>query len=410
MTLVLANHEHNELQIHFMRSVKDNTRKMEFFLLKTEAQNDQIIHQSNLASIMQISQPLKNTARIFKFDCISLICHKIEDYITNLLRNKKIISKEEITKIFKHVELINIYADEFLDKKEINDSEYQIKFQKLFAVPINPLDATKKLHDNSLKLQVLFIGVSDHTFKHALTSFNNLNCHLSYANDVLEAFNRISHEHFDLIILNYSTMPINGMSFNLAVKNQWGNKAPKIILIHYELISLNIENKFLPDKIIIESGELSSLLESFLVSEFSQFKKIHSQVVARVKHTISSIYFVEDDGNIRDLFGAVFEEKEDIVLFNEVTKKDPFERILQLMPNLIMCDIEVPNVDAVSLLKRIKAHEDLAAIPVVYFSGDPEQPLAAELVKHGALAVLDKTIILTSMFSELKKLGLEFQS
>lgn len=63
-----------------------------------------------------------------------------------------------------------------------------------------------------------------------------------------------------------------------------------------------------------------------------------------------------------------------------------------------------------ALLKRIKEHEELASTPVVFFSGDPEQPIAVELVKQGAMAVLDKTIILTSMIDELEKLGINLQS
>jgi CheY-like chemotaxis protein len=106
----------------------------------------------------------------------------------------------------------------------------------------------------------------------------------------------------------------------------------------------------------------------------------------------------------------VFSAEKKVVLYDELTKSDPYKRLTDVMPNLIICDIHVPGVDIINLMLKIKTSEELSRIPVVIFTGDPDQPIAAKLLKLGALAVLDKTIILTSMFEELEKLGLDLET
>jgi CheY-like chemotaxis protein len=204
--------------------------------------------------------------------------------------------------------------------------------------------------------------------------------------------------------------PINGISFSLAIKNQWNEKAPRIILLSSENVELKHEKKLQPDKVFVKSLSLPRDLQEYFDKELSSFVRSKATTQNLNKHLVKSVFIVEDDVNILELFLVVFTDKKDVVVFNEVTKWDPFERIAQLMPDLIICDIHVPNVDTKSLLLKIKTSEELREIPVVFFSGDPEQPIATELIRCGALAVLDKTIILTSMFDELEKLGIELHT
>jgi response regulator RpfG family c-di-GMP phosphodiesterase len=165
-----------------------------------------------------------------------------------------------------------------------------------------------------------------------------------------------------------------------------------------------------PDKILLKTLSLPEELNHYLKSEFRHFIKAQKTKTPNIKYNVKSIYFVEDDPNILELFLIVLSEKKDVVLFNEVTTSDPFKNIIQLMPNLIICDIHVPNVDTVRLLLKIKTSEELSKVPVVFFTGDPDQPIASELLRIGALAVLDKTIILTSMFDEFEKLGIQLKT
>ena len=161
---------------------------------------------------------------------------------------------------------------------------------------------------------------------------------------------------------------------------------------------------------LIKSVNLPQDLKKYVENEFQSSIKNKSFVKKEVRYHIQSIYFVEDEQSILDLFLMVFSAKKDVALFNDVTKSDPYHQMVMMRPDLIICDIHVPNVDIVNLMVKIKTSEELSKTPVVFFTGDPHQPLAATLLHLGALAILDKTIILTSMFEELERLGLDLNT
>jgi CheY-like chemotaxis protein/HPt (histidine-containing phosphotransfer) domain-containing protein len=400
-----------ELRIGFMQSAHEKLDNIEALVLSAEKKQNQETSKAVLKDILSILHSLKGTARSYKFDALAIITHKLEDFITELLNHNKIISSEELSKMLKFTDLLTSYCQQFLAHKSVDDADFQLRFQHLFSVTNLKKESTKRIILSNIKIQVLVVGINKTIMKQVYMGFTDINHDVSFAADPLEAFHRISQEKFDIIISSYVMDPIDGISFSLAVKNQWHEKAPKIVMLCTEKLTIELKHDqaLLPDKILIKSLSLPLELNEYLQQEFSIFTKPKIPQAEKPKKMVKSIYFVEDDQNILDLFLMVFTEKKDVVLFNEVTKSDPFDRISQLFPDLIICDIHVPNVDTMRLLLKLKTDESLSHIPVVYFTGDPNQPIASELLRLGALGVLDKTIILTSMFEELEKLGIDLQ-
>jgi CheY-like chemotaxis protein/HPt (histidine-containing phosphotransfer) domain-containing protein len=398
-----------ELRINFMDSTKEKLDNIESIILKAEAVKKQDTNKTALKDILALTHSIKGSSRSYKFDAMAIICNKLEDFISELLNHDKIVSAEELTKILKHTDILTTYCDEFIKAKKVDDSAFLDRYQKMFSITTTQKEVTKRIVLSKIKLQILVVGVNKTIMKQVYMALADFNYNISFAADPLEAFHRISLEKFELVISSYMMDPIDGLSFIMALKNQWKEKAPHVILLATDTITTKIDKSLLPEKIMVKSLTLPQEMQDHFMKEFSFFAKTKDRAAKTVQHKVKSIYFVEDDENILDLCLMIFTQKKDVVLFNEITTADPFDRINQMMPDLIISDIHVPNVDTTRLLLKIKTTQELSHIPVVFFSGDPEQPIASELLKIGALAVLDKTIILTSMIEELEKLGIDLQ-
>jgi CheY-like chemotaxis protein/HPt (histidine-containing phosphotransfer) domain-containing protein len=411
MSTFFENDELAELRLKFIQSAQERVESIEILILKAEGQKTQEANKGVLKEIYSLSHTIKGSARVYKFEGIAFICHKIEDYISELLNHQKIVSAEELTYLLKHVDLLGSYFKEFIEFKKVDDKKYQEIYTKQFIAPLAHSDTGTKVALSNIKIQILIVGINKTILKQVYMALGDLNYKISFAADALEAFDRLALEKFDLIISSYIMNPIDGLSFSLAVKNQWRDRVPKILLLASEPIQIPYDKSIAPDHVFIKSLNLPQEMKTYLEKEYSLFKKnAPPPVPKKARNKVKSIYFVEDDPNILELFLMVFSTKKDVVLFNEVTTSDPYNRLIQMAPDLIICDIHVPNVDILSLLLKIKTSEELSKTPVVIFTGDPDQPMAAKLLKVGALAVLDKTIILTSMFEELEKVGIDLQN
>ena len=62
----------------------------------------------------------------------------------------------------------------------------------------------------------------------------------------------------------------------------------------------------------------------------------------------------------------------------------------EVQPDVVVADVRMPNLDGVSLLRRIKAH--FAAVPVVLVSAFADEAVWAEGLRAGAIDVFPKPI------------------
>lgn len=72
--------------------------------------------------------------------------------------------------------------------------------------------------------------------------------------------------------------------------------------------------------------------------------------------------------------------------------KEALAQLKQNPVDLLVTDLNMPEMDGTSLLRRVKANPRLHAIPVLVISSASNPAKAAELLELGAFAVLDKPI------------------
>jgi CheY-like chemotaxis protein len=72
-------------------------------------------------------------------------------------------------------------------------------------------------------------------------------------------------------------------------------------------------------------------------------------------------------------------------------------------PDLILMDVNLPDIDGVEATRRIKSVEQFANIPVIMISGDSEKDKVVDCLKAGASAFVVKPLDKTTLLAKLRK-------
>ena len=110
--------------------------------------------------------------------------------------------------------------------------------------------------------------------------------------------------------------------------------------------------------------------------------------VSQDRHRKFTVLVVEDDYNIRDLLLDILSSK-----YTVLTANDGLEalRILQQnLPDLVLCDIVMPELDGLGLIDKIRSDERTAHLPIVSVSAKLSIEDRIEAVEHGADAYITK--------------------
>ena len=108
--------------------------------------------------------------------------------------------------------------------------------------------------------------------------------------------------------------------------------------------------------------------------------------VSQDRHRKFTVLVVEDDYNIRDLLLDILSSK-----YTVLTANDGLEalRILQQnLPDLVLCDIVMPELDGLGLIDKIRSDERTAHLPIVSVSAKLSMEDRIEAVEHGADAYI----------------------
>lgn len=125
------------------------------------------------------------------------------------------------------------------------------------------------------------------------------------------------------------------------------------------------------------------------------------------KNTNSTILIVDDDPNFREIFSAKLKHA-GFSVFEADSGKKGLEKIAEIKPDLILLDIEMPKMNGIQVLSRMKADPDLAHLKVVFLTNHGEsgegdawldKKFAGEI---GALSYIRKTEDLDKIVKDIK--------
>ena len=114
------------------------------------------------------------------------------------------------------------------------------------------------------------------------------------------------------------------------------------------------------------------------------------------------ILIIEDDRSIRENTAELL-ELEGYSTFTASNGKTGLEKIKLYSPDLILCDLRMPEMDGFTLLKHLGQHSDLKKIPFVFFSAKSEIVDIKMGMDAGADGYLTKPFELADLLSSVEK-------
>ena len=98
---------------------------------------------------------------------------------------------------------------------------------------------------------------------------------------------------------------------------------------------------------------------------------------------------VVDDNNA-NLIACKSILKSHYVVYPAASSAKMFELLEHVMPNLILMDVEMPEVDGYETVRKLKSSDAYKEIPVIFFSARSDAPSEMEGLKLGAIDYIHK--------------------
>lgn len=112
------------------------------------------------------------------------------------------------------------------------------------------------------------------------------------------------------------------------------------------------------------------------------------------------IALVEDNADNRLLVGAILEGHYSLASYE--SGREAIAELPGAVPDLVLLDISLPEMDGTEVLRRIRADPALAHLPVIALTahamtGDREKYLAAGFDDYVTKPILDETVLLRTI-------------
>ncbi len=380
-----------ELQIGFCENLESRLGDIVDSILKLEKDDSPEKKNQVLRYLIGEFHSIKGSAGALQFKIIKTICHKVEDII---ISHQEESGNLKIDQLLKYCDAMSEYSQMFKIDKIVNDQ----LFLKIRNLTFDEVKAEADgLNSGSINIEppinILAVGIPQSLISNLKKFSSRYNFNFSFVNNSSDALFRISSENFEIIISSYFTEPIDGLSFCMAVKNQWKDRGIKFILFPSQDISnvcSLIDQKLLPDKIIIKDQRM--------------YKEFFNYIHELKKTKIEKILFIDDEDSILNIYKMIMEENSNCEIDFYNPKGDYLSQVLSYSPDLIVSDINMPGVNLLELIADLKL-VSLKKINYIFLTGDTEAEICQHLIKLGAMGIYDKTTILDNLLGYLTECG-----
>ena len=113
---------------------------------------------------------------------------------------------------------------------------------------------------------------------------------------------------------------------------------------------------------------------------------------------------IVDDSPLQLKLAGIYLSQEDYTVYNAANGKEGLEAAARIRPDLIILDIEMPEMDGLETLKRLKLNPETSAIDVLMCSSVKTPEVMDEAVRLWAKGYLNKPHGFINFSSNVKKL------
>lgn len=116
---------------------------------------------------------------------------------------------------------------------------------------------------------------------------------------------------------------------------------------------------------------------------------------------MATILVVEDNRTILENTAELL-EMEGYSVITATNGKEGYAKVLKFLPDLIVCDIWMPEMDGFELLKSLGTHADVKNIPLIFFSARSEKKDIKKGIDMGAYDFIVKPSDLSDLLVSIK--------
>ena len=114
------------------------------------------------------------------------------------------------------------------------------------------------------------------------------------------------------------------------------------------------------------------------------------------------ILLIDDDDSICTLVKIIIEVESNWTISIAYSGKDGIREAINKHPDVILLDINMPDMNGIETLKRLKSNVQTKSIPVIFFTSDSKILKKAENKKLNVKGLLTKPIKFESFKNKLE--------
>lgn len=133
-------------------------------------------------------------------------------------------------------------------------------------------------------------------------------------------------------------------------------------------------------------------------------EKLNMPNVSTEKRGNCKIVYIEDILENIELVRQILSHRKDIELFYATNALDGIELARAEMPDLILMDIHLPEIDGLTAFKRLQAIDEMRSIPVVALTSDAMDTNAKKALEMGFHSYITKPIDIPKFMSLIKSI------
>jgi putative two-component system response regulator len=115
---------------------------------------------------------------------------------------------------------------------------------------------------------------------------------------------------------------------------------------------------------------------------------------------LSTIFIVDDSDTNLATAEEALEDHHNVMTMPSAAKM--FTLLEKITPNLILLDIEMPEMDGFTALERLKANASWANIPVIFLTGTVDASIEKRGLSMGAVDVISKPFSIPVLLKKIE--------
>ena len=112
------------------------------------------------------------------------------------------------------------------------------------------------------------------------------------------------------------------------------------------------------------------------------------------------IFVVDDNDANLTLAALILEEEYQVLTMPSALRM--FSLLEKKRPDMILLDIEMPDMNGFDALVKLKEHPEWNSIPVLFLTGWTDDAIRSNALKLGALDFVHKPIVSATLFNSVK--------